>query len=717
MPFCALGSPVRERLDTLKKKTSLDPICIGFLGRTGAGKSSLLNAMIGKKLLLPVSGEESCTSCIVQVKGSWNDYFEARIHLLSEQEWKDELKKIVEVSGETEDDSDDDGSDEIVNDGRAKLCALYGAGAENKSYEELLQTKLQVTIPVGRVIKIKKKKAKEFSRVLEPYICVRNEGSNVPWPLIKYVEVTIPGSDILPEGIMYVDIPGTGDSNRTRDEMWKQSVDMCSVLWIISDIERSTGEKEQPQLLNAGIKAYVGGICMDIIMVVTKSDKLDLEEYKRRQRNTSASIKNLHDAIIKRNKDVKKNMEDSIRKKLKKRLPSDSELLKKSDLVYTVSTRDFWEAKHLSPKETEIPKLREYIKRIYLREKKNLLMGYIKEARGLLLLFKSFGSKQHISKQHFQESGVEEFMNKETDALEKSLDKCFSQIKQPLCDGVQRARTCYKDIVEGMLTKGTSNRGFHRTLKAVCERNGVYVSKAFARIDFNDNLARPIYDKIDGTFGGIFRNVENSTQATLTTVSEARPGCGNLQQRGTDEGGLWDLLKNFKDVGQKKIEQIGKANKLPNGRSEIETFNCEIDVILTKLRQEILRRKMDIYQSPPVFIQDVLRLHYQEASRVRGLGTCEKMKGIFRKNIKKEVNNSMFEKAKLKMMSSLSQLKEDIVECLKKEISIVLKLIWLPQEQLAVRLPDITEECQEIERLYRELNTEEQGRDGKDEAP
>lgn len=42
------------------------------------------------------------------------------------------------------------------------------------------------------------------------------------WPLIKYVQVTLPASDFVPEGVIFVDIPGMGDSNKKRDEMWKE---------------------------------------------------------------------------------------------------------------------------------------------------------------------------------------------------------------------------------------------------------------------------------------------------------------------------------------------------------------------------------------------------------------------------------------------------------------------------------------------------------------
>ena len=67
------------------EKPSLDPIYIGLFGSTGAGKSSLINAIIRQAMFLPVSGESICTSCIVQVSSGCCEQYEAKIHLLSDQ--------------------------------------------------------------------------------------------------------------------------------------------------------------------------------------------------------------------------------------------------------------------------------------------------------------------------------------------------------------------------------------------------------------------------------------------------------------------------------------------------------------------------------------------------------------------------------------------------------------------------------------------------------
>ncbi|XP_062979784.1 nuclear GTPase SLIP-GC-like [Elgaria multicarinata webbii] len=669
---------LKERLITLKKKCSLDPIFIGFLGRTGAGKTSLLNAIIGKKLFMPVSGEKACTSCIVQVKKSKSEFYEAVIHLLTKEEWSSELKDLVEVLSKNGDD-DEGSSHESVSDAKDKLCALYGAGADQKSYEELLKAKLVTTIPAKRTISIKEKEVTTFSEKLGPYICVKENHSFEAWPLIKYVELDIPASDLVPEGITFVDIPGTGDFNKKRDEMWKENIDKCSVIWVIADVVRIEGEKVQEALLEESIKAYIGGICTDIAMVVTKTDILELDEYRRNRTNNNTPIENKHDAILERNQDVKKKKERSIREKLKRKLPPDADVLNKDDLVYTVSAKQFWKRKHLSEEETEIPKLREYIRRIYLKEKERLVTDYVTETLGIHLLTENIGSEQQLVERHFQESGVEQFVNEKIDALGEKLESLFTQMKQPLCDGVTRARRSYKKILEEKLTRNGGNQGFHKVLKAVCLKNGVYASRTFARIDFNEDLARPIYDNVENIFGNIFR-IQKGTRCNL-----------------------WPHLEGFKNEVQEKISQIARNNKIPEDNGKIKAFIHETNVIMTKLRAEILQQKIVIYQSLRKYIQFDLMPYYEEASTIRGPGACDQMKTILRDNIDREVKKEMFENAKKKMESCFLELKEEIMTTLKKETSIVLKLLLLHQDQLAVKLPDIANECRAIKQLHNML--------------
>ncbi|XP_070336725.1 nuclear GTPase SLIP-GC isoform X5 [Odocoileus virginianus] len=316
-----------NRLLALIEKPSLDPIYIGLFGSTGAGKSSLINAIIQQAMFLPVSGESICTSCIVQVSSGCCEQYEAKIHLLSDQEWKEELKNLTtllhrteELGGEEEDAWD---RGDAVEEAVWKLQKFYGNGAEGKSYEELLRAKPRGKIPTSRVISLKAEEAEGLSVKLDPYIRTQRRdwgGGSAEthiWPLIKLVEVTLPKSELIPEGVVLVDIPGTGDFNSKRDEMWKKTIDKCSVIWVISDIERISGGRAHEDLLNESMKACQRGFCRDLALVVTKTDKLHLPEYLRERKVGNQAIQSQREAVLERNEMIKLQRNKILKDKLK----------------------------------------------------------------------------------------------------------------------------------------------------------------------------------------------------------------------------------------------------------------------------------------------------------------------------------------------------------------------------------------------------------------
>uniref|UniRef100_A0ACB8G8X6 Uncharacterized protein n=1 Tax=Sphaerodactylus townsendi TaxID=933632 RepID=A0ACB8G8X6_9SAUR len=486
-----------------------------------------------------------------------------------------------------------------------------------------------------------------------------------------------------------------------RSLILTKNINKCTVIWIVSDIERVLGEKTQDQLLEESIKAFPGGMCTDIALVVSKSDKINLDEYRRERKNKN--IKNEHDAILERNQDVKNKKEKSIMQKLKRKLPPDAEVLNKPKLVYTVCAQEFWKEsplKILSQEETEIPELRDYVKMIYLKEKQKLVKDYVTEAWGILRLAKNAGTNSQPEDLVFRKIVVEELIKKEIDSLEKALQKCSDEILQPLCRGVEQAKRRYKKTVLQMLTRVDGYRGYHKTLKAVFLKDGIYASKKFARIDFNESLAKPLYDEIDSIFGGIFRT-QHTTRSSL-----------------------WSHLKIFKNEVKKKILKTGKVNSLPSDNSKICMFIQEVDAILEELEKWIIQKKILIYQSLSKSIQSDLKPHYKvyhlvskngqpgdweidfpngtkemtthclnalhrlmiAASSLRGTGSCEGMKRIIIEGTDNKVKELLFERATSKMESQFHELKEYILQELKKKISTLFSLVFLQQDWVPVHL-------------------------------
>ncbi|XP_059032559.1 nuclear GTPase SLIP-GC isoform X1 [Mustela lutreola] len=678
-----------NRLLALIEKPSLDPIYIGLFGSTGAGKSSLINAIIQQAMFLPVSGESICTSCIVQVSSGCCEQYEAKIHLLSDQEWKEELKNLTKLLHRTEEPDREEADvwdrDDAVEEAIWKLQMFYGNGAERKSYEELLRARPKGKIPTSRIITLKAEEAGELSVKLDPYIRTQRrdlDGESAQtqiWPLIKHVEVTLPKSELIPEGVVLVDIPGTGDFNSKRDEMWKKTIDKCSVIWVICDIERVSGGRAHEDLLNESIKACQRGFCRDVALVVTKTDKLHLPEYLRERKVRNGAILSQREAVLERNEMIKLQRNRILKEKLKRKLPGDSKVLEASDLVYTVSAQEYWQQALLTEEETEIPRLRGYIRKRLLDKKRRMVTKYVTEAFGLLLLTDSFNCMENPPNEYLHMSGLRRFVEEKIQLLEKAIDQCFAHIEQPLQEGVRNARTSYRRILGACLVRSRGNQGFHQTLKAVCLKNGVYASRTLARIDLNEAITQPIYDQIDPVFGGIFR-------AGMPTGSTLLPH-----------------IEAFKHSLQEKMMEIGVRNGWKYESYKKSFLIQEISAILGGLEDYILRKKRRIYESLTTSVQNDLKPCYEEAAQIAGKKACERMKDVLRRGVERQVAEGMFERAQERMRHQFQLLKNGITEKVKGSIATMLTLASSQGDGLYKELADVKSEYKEMEKLHRTL--------------
>ncbi len=71
-----------DQVDAFSRKKAT----IGIFGRSGEGKSSLLNAILGKKALLPSGALGACTAVVTQVEANLTDSnYTAEIKLFSKE--------------------------------------------------------------------------------------------------------------------------------------------------------------------------------------------------------------------------------------------------------------------------------------------------------------------------------------------------------------------------------------------------------------------------------------------------------------------------------------------------------------------------------------------------------------------------------------------------------------------------------------------------------
>ncbi|KAM6905317.1 nuclear GTPase SLIP-GC-like [Xenentodon cancila] len=367
-----LGAFVKLKIEDLEtKKREI----VGVFGKTGAGKSSLINAVIGQNDLLPSGSFSACTSVMIKVEGNMhNTMYEAEIEFITKEEWKDEMWPMSQFLGDHEDQAHNDEHTELTE----KLSALYGDEWKTKSPENLINSKYFREIP--EFLQPNKKiltceSIEELSAEIKKY--TRNDtkqgedtdATRCYWPLVKCVTVKVPHNDLL-QHVTLVDLPGNGDRNKSRDQMWKGIIGNCSTVWIVADITRAASDKETWDILeHACYLLGNGGECQRIHFIVTKSDIED---------NHSTDF--TRDDLLGRNTEVKE--------KLVKEFKREHEINKhfSSDCfrVFTVSSREFFRRKLLNEGDTEIPELREFLKT--LNDCHSETLNYVSGAYGILSL-------------------------------------------------------------------------------------------------------------------------------------------------------------------------------------------------------------------------------------------------------------------------------------------------------------------------------------------
>lgn len=83
--FSILASPAfPPTLPNPGRCSEMKPVVIGVVGDTGAGKSSMLNALLGEEEVLPQNGMRACTACVVEVSYAPSSAYAAEIDFVSE---------------------------------------------------------------------------------------------------------------------------------------------------------------------------------------------------------------------------------------------------------------------------------------------------------------------------------------------------------------------------------------------------------------------------------------------------------------------------------------------------------------------------------------------------------------------------------------------------------------------------------------------------------
>ncbi|KAI1961962.1 hypothetical protein LOZ58_003040 [Ophidiomyces ophidiicola] len=290
---------LREIEEIEKKSNIYKRHVIGLFGETGAGKSSLINALLDEERIVPPNGMRASTATVVEIAyNHCSTPYRAEVEFITREEWAAYLRVLFG------DISDQMSENKLRNDKNnestialAMIKAVYGTGyqnTENFNIDDFLTHERVVDI-LGQVKSFEQNDPDKFYREIQQYIDSkdRNLASSSDmeyWPLIRVVRVYVKSS-ILKTGAVIADLPGIQDSNPARAEVANKYLKECSSIWVLAPVVRAVDNKTARNLMGDCFKRQLqmDGSLHFVSVICTKTDDISFVEFAQ-----TAAISQLH---------------------------------------------------------------------------------------------------------------------------------------------------------------------------------------------------------------------------------------------------------------------------------------------------------------------------------------------------------------------------------------------------------------------------------------
>ncbi|KAF7303108.1 Glycosyltransferase family 22 protein [Mycena kentingensis (nom. inval.)] len=228
-----------------------------LLGRTGSGKSTLTNCVLGAEIL-PTSAmrcvngfarfkvsqlnfPSSCTAAITEVHYADSELVTAKISFVSHPVWEKEVKSLLK------DISKKNADDKFAFKSLEKLVSVYphlqGQDLSMVTHHQLSRCQ-PVNEYLGRTIRLPPTTQEDFRESLERYVSTTRTDSlalgnatSTLWPLVTKVQI-FGKFDILSSGIILADLPGHGDDDAVRNAIATEYMKEADGAVLVADVKR-----------------------------------------------------------------------------------------------------------------------------------------------------------------------------------------------------------------------------------------------------------------------------------------------------------------------------------------------------------------------------------------------------------------------------------------------------------------------------------------------
>ena len=284
------------QIEALQKQAVKTRTVIGVVGNTGAGKSSVINAMLDEERLVPTNCMRACTACVTEISYNYQEKpYVAEIEFIGMADWEKELKilfeDLLDGNGNVSKDCSNEDTDAGV--AYAKIKAVY----PHKTKEDIANSSIKTMLREVSHILDSKRNLEEtdsliFYKKLQSFVDSKEKSTGKKdkdgkkekkerefWPLIKVVRLYVK-APALSTGAVIVDLPGVHDANAARAAVAEGYMKQCTGLWIVAPINRAVDDKAAKSLLGESFKRQLkmdGGFS-SVSFICSKTDDISLME-------------------------------------------------------------------------------------------------------------------------------------------------------------------------------------------------------------------------------------------------------------------------------------------------------------------------------------------------------------------------------------------------------------------------------------------------------